>query len=92
MKRDELVKLTKEALGLNTNVEAEGFLKEVDALFETLAHELEAGEKVKVGQMLNVEKKLVPAKEGTCAGKAYVTEEHCKLVIKPSATLKREAE
>lgn len=91
MDKKGLVLLTKEALGLQTNVEAEGFLKEVDALFEALAHGLQAGEKVRVGSMISVEKKLVPAKEGKCAGKEYKTEEHCKIVIKPLTALKREA-
>ena len=69
MKRNELIILTKEALGLDTKVAAEGFIKEVDVLFKALA----------------------PVKEGTVNGVPYKTEEHCKLVIKPSEVLKREA-
>ena len=91
MKRNELIILTKEALGLDTKVAAEGFIKEVDALFKALANKLEAGDKVRIGEMISVERKLVLAKEGTVNGVPYKTEEHCKLVIKPSEVLKREA-
>ena len=91
MKRNELIILTKEALGLDTKVAAEGFIKEVDALFKALANKLEAGDKVRIGEMISVERKLVPVKEGTVNGVPYKTEEDCKLVIKPSEVLKREA-
>lgn len=91
MDKKGLVLLVKEALGLKTNVEADAFLKNVDTMFEALAHGLQAGEKVKIGQMISVSKKHVPAKEGVCAGKEYKKESHDKIIIKPTAVLKREA-
>lgn len=83
MKKDELLVLTKEALGLNSKKEADGFLSEVDAIIETLANGLEVGDKVKLGNYVVVEKKHVPEKEGTTpSGEKFVKEAHDILKIK----------
>lgn len=56
MNKEGLLELTKNALGLETKKEAEGFLKEVDALMEALSNGLEIGTKVKVGKYIEVAK------------------------------------
>lgn len=82
MRKQELVTLTKDALGLQSKVEAEGFLKEIDALVISLANGLEVGDKAKVGEYFTVEKVHVPEKSGIAMGKEYSTPAHDTLKIK----------
>lgn len=82
MRKQELVTLTKDALGLQSKVEAEGFLKEVDALFVSLANGLEVGDKAKVGEYFTVEKVHVEEKSGVAMGVEYTTPAHDTLKIK----------
>lgn len=74
MKKEQLILTIKEALGLETKKEAEGFVKEINVMFEALANALEVGQKVKVGDYLVVEKAHVEAKSGVAMGKEYTTE------------------
>lgn len=74
MKKEQLILTIKEALGLETKKEAEGFVKEINTMFESLANALEVGQKVKVGDYLVVEKAHVEAKSGVAMGKEYTTE------------------
>lgn len=82
MRKQELVTLTKDALGLQSKVEAEGFLKEVDALIVSLANGLEVGDKAKIGEYFTIEKVHVPEKNGIAMGVEYTTLAHDTLKIK----------
>lgn len=86
MKKDELIVLTKSALGLDTKKEAEGFINEVDAIIEALAEGLNVGDKVKLGQHISVEKVEVKEITRSSFGKQTVTPAHETLKIKLTKT------
>lgn len=88
LKKDELLVIVKDALMLESKKEAEGFLKEVDAVVEALANKLKSQEKVKVGNYFTVEKVHVDEKEGKCNGTPYNTPEHDEMTIKRANALK----
>lgn len=82
MRKQELVTLTKDALGLQSKVEAEGFLKEIDALIVSLANGLEVEDKAKIGEYIVVSKVHQESREGFAMGKPYKTEAKNILKIK----------
>lgn len=82
MRKDQTLTLIKEALGLANKKEAEGFLKEVDALILALENGLETGDKVKIGDRLVITKKHVEERQGVAMGKTWVKPAHDKLVAK----------
>lgn len=88
MVKNELVTLVKEALGLESKKEAEGFLAEVDAVVEALANGLEVGDKAKLGNFITIEKKHFEEKSGVAMGKEYTTPAHDKLIVKATKATK----
>ena len=86
MRKNEVLELIKNALGLETKKEAEGFVKEIEALTEALNNGLEVGDKAKVGS-LTFEKKHVPERRGVSTlgeKKEWVKPAHDKLTVKLS--------
>lgn len=63
LKKDKVIEIVGNAIGVEKK-EAEGFLKEVDAVMEALANTLPVEEKANLGHFLTVEKKHVDAKNG----------------------------
>lgn len=88
LKKDELLTILKDVLALGSKKEAEGFLKEVDAMIEALSNRLNPQEKVKIGNYFTVEKVHVDEKEGTCNGIPYVTPEHDEVNVKKTTALR----
>jgi integration host factor subunit beta len=86
MKKEELVLLVKELFELGTKVEAEKKLAEVDTLVKAIADKLEVGQKVKVGNFIEVAKVHVDAKtaRNPKTGEAIAVPE--KIVTKVKAT------
>ena len=84
MKKNEVLELVKNALGLETKKEAEGFVKEIEALTEALNNGLEVGDKAKVGS-LTFEKKHISERRGISTlgeKKEWVIEAHDELKVK----------
>lgn len=86
LKKDEVIELIKGALSIEKK-EAEGFLKEIDTIMETLSNALPVGEKANLGHYLTVEKRHVDAKDGVAMGKEYHTEAKDVLKAKISKKL-----
>ena len=74
MRKNEVLELVKNALGLESKKDAEGFLKEVDALIVALENGLEVGDKAKIGSRLSIEKKHIPARSGKAMGVEWTSE------------------
>lgn len=89
MKKNELVILVKETLGLESKKEAEGFLTEVDMVVEAIANGLSVGDKVKLGNHIVLEKKHVEESTRVSFGKEVVIPAGDKLVVKLTATGKK---
>ena len=62
MKKEQVVELVKETLGLESKKEAEGKLAEFDKIVKAVAEKLEDKDKAKIGLFIEVEKKHVEAK------------------------------
>lgn len=91
MNKEQLLETIREALGLETIKEAEGFIKEVDAMMVALANGLNSDEKAKVGKYLTIVKKHSEAKSGVSkiggVEKPWTTEAKDTLKVKVSKTL-----
>lgn len=81
MKKEQVLLLIKNALGLKARKESEGFEKEVAAMIEALENGLEVGDKAKIGGLV-FEKKHVPARSGKAMGVEWTVEEHDELRVK----------
>lgn len=62
MKKEQVVELVKETLGLESKKEAEGKLAEFDKIVKAVAEKLEVDDKAKIGLFVELEKKHVEAK------------------------------
>ena len=89
MKKSELLKAISEAMGIS-KAEAARRLETVDAIFEVIAGNLETGAKVKMGDYVTVEKKLVPAREcrNPKTGEMIQIEEKVAIKVKATAAVK----
>ena len=88
MKKNEVLEVIKNGLGLKTNKEAGEVLDTIDAVIEVLVEALDSSEKVAMGNYIILHKKSMPRREGTCAGKSYVVEAHDEMIVKRSTRLK----
>ena len=63
LKKEELVKIAKESLGLKTTVLAEKFVKDIDTLYEAVTRELEINEGIKFGSYVRIDKVIQAERE-----------------------------
>jgi len=62
MKKEQVMEVIKETLGLESKKETEGKFAEFDKIIKAVVEKLEVGDKAKIGSYLEVEKKHMEAK------------------------------
>jgi len=62
MKKEQVIEVIKETLGLESKKEAEGKLAEFDKVVKAVTEKLEVKDKARIGSFVEVEKKHVEAK------------------------------
>lgn len=89
MKKNEVLEVIKNGLGLKTKKEAGEVLDTIDAVVEVLVDALDSSEKVAMGNYIILHKKSMPERRGIALGKEWMKPAGDELVLKRSAKLKR---